>query len=66
MQVLLTEEEYTSLKEKADDYDFTKESLSTICTKFDELQFKYYKLLSHGVSANNEKLKATLNDSRLT
>ena len=57
MQIILTEEEYTTLKEKANDYDFTKKALSTLSTKFDELQSKYYKLLSHGVSINNEKLK---------
>ena len=65
MQVILTEEEYTSLKTKAFEYDCMEKSLSTLITKLDELQSKYYKLLSHGVAVNNERLKTT-NDSRLT
>lgn len=59
MQIILTEEEYTTLKTKADNYDFAQKTLATISTKFDELQSKYYKLLAHGVSANNEKLRTT-------
>lgn len=65
MQVLLTEEEHTSLKNKSFEYDCIEKSLSTLITKFDELQSKYYKLLAHGVSSNNERLKTT-NDSRFT
>ena len=65
MQIILTEQEYTTLKTKADNYDSAQKILATISTQFDELQSKYYKLLSHGVAVNNERLKTT-NDSRLT
>lgn len=57
MQIILTEQEYTTLKTKADNYDSTQKTLATISTQFDELQSKYYKLLAYGVSTNNEKLK---------
>ena len=59
MQIILTEQEYTTLKAKADNYDSAQKTLATISTQFDELQSKYYKLLAHGVSTNNEKLKTT-------
>lgn len=59
MQIILTEQEYTTLKTKADNYDSAQKTLATISIQFDELQFKYYKLLAHGVSTNNEKLKTT-------
>ena len=64
MQVILTEQEYITLKTKADNCDSAQKTLATISTQFDELQSKYYKLLTYGVSTNNEKLK-TSNDSRL-
>lgn len=57
MQVLLTEEEYTTLKEKAYNYDCMKYSISTLQTKLEEVTTKYYQLLSFGVTLNNEKLK---------
>ena len=57
MQVLLTEEEYTKLKEKAYNYDFMKHSFSTLQTKLEEVTNKYHQLLAFGVSVNNEKLK---------
>ena len=59
MQIILTEQEYTTIKTKADNYDSAQKALATISTKFDELQSKYYKLLTYGVSTNNEKLKTT-------
>lgn len=59
MQIILTEQEYTTLKAKADNYDSAQKTLATISTQFDELQSKYYKLLAHGVSTNNEKLRTT-------
>ena len=59
MQIILTEQEYTTIKTKADNYDSAQKALATISTKFDELQSKYYKLLAYGVSTNNEKLKTT-------
>lgn len=59
MQIILTEQEYTTLKAKADNYDSAQKTLAIISTQFDELQSKYYKLLAHGVSTNNEKLRTT-------
>ena len=57
MQIILTEEEYTFLKDKAFEYDCLKKTISTLSTKFDELQYKYTKLLVFGVVASNERLK---------
>lgn len=57
MQVLLTEEEYTKLKEKADAYNESTRSYTRLIEKHSELSSKYYQLLSFGVSVNNEKLK---------
>lgn len=57
MQVLLTEEEYTALKNKAYNYECMKQSFSTLQTKLDEVTNKYYQLLSFGVVVNNERLK---------
>lgn len=57
MQIILTEEEYTSFKDKAFEYDCMKKTISTLSTKFDELQSKYTKLLVFGVVASNERLK---------
>lgn len=59
MQIILTEEEYTSLKDKAFEYECMKKTISTLSTKFDELQSKYTKLLVFGVVASNERLKTT-------
>lgn len=57
MQVLLTEEEYTTLKNKAYNYDCMKHSFSTLQTKLEGMTNKYCQLLSFGVSVNNERLK---------
>lgn len=57
MQIILTEEEYTFLKDKAFEYDCMKKTISTLSTKFDELQSKYTKLLVFGVVASNERLR---------
>jgi len=57
MQVLLTEEEYKILKNKAYNYDCMKHSFSALQTKLEEMTNKYYQLLSFGVVVNNEKLK---------
>ena len=64
MQIILTEEEYTALKEMAENSKVISKKYtqlvlkhSDLTTKFDGLQSKYYKLLAHGVSINNEKLK---------
>lgn len=65
MQIILTEEEYTALKEKADAFNGVNKNYTRLVDKHSELNSKYYKLLAHGVSSNNERLKTT-NDSRLT
>ena len=65
MQVILTEEEYTILKEKADACNAATRRYTRLIAEHTELSSKYYKLLSHGVAVNNERLKTT-NDSRLT
>ena len=57
MQVLLTEEEYTKLKEKADAYNEATRRYTKLRTENSELSSKYYQLLAFGVSVNNEKLK---------
>ena len=57
MQVLLTEEEYTKLKEKADACNEATRSYTRLIEKHSELSSKYYQLLAFGVSVNNERLK---------
>lgn len=57
MQVLLTEEEYTKLKEKADACNEATRAYSRLIAEHFELSSKYYQLLSFGVVVNNEKLK---------
>jgi hypothetical protein len=60
MQIILTEEEYTALKNKADNCDYAETALDTVLTKYAELSERYNNLLVFGISANNEKLKNTL------
>lgn len=57
MQVLLTEEEYITLKAKADACNDAVISYAELLAKYTELNSKYYQLLSFGVTLNNEKLK---------
>ena len=57
MQVLLTEEEYTTLKENTNAYKDTLRSYAELLVKYTELNSKYYQLLTFGVTLNNEKLK---------
>lgn len=57
MQVLLTEEEYTQLKEKADAYNEATRRYTKLRTEHSELKSKYFQLLSFGVVVNNERLK---------
>lgn len=70
MQVILTEEEYTKLKNQAsinstifsndfykDQYRILQKELFKITKAYEELSDKYGKLLVFGVSVNNEKLK---------
>lgn len=72
MQILLTEEEYTHLKDTAEKskYDSAEITLLNLeirrlKSKYKELEDKYASLLVSGVSSTNERLKTT-NDSRLT
>ena len=60
MQIILTEEEYTALKLKADKYLWSESSNASLKRILKELQEKYAKLLIHGVVASNEQLKSTL------
>lgn len=57
MQVLLTEEEYTILKENTNAYKDTLRSYADLLVKYTELNSKYYQLLTFSVTLNNEKLK---------
>lgn len=70
MQVLLTEEEYTKLKNQAsinstillndfykDQYHILQEKLLKITKAHQELNDKYTKLLVFGIAVNNERLK---------
>ena len=70
MQVILTEEEYITLKNKAehnktivlntcykDNYSSLQKELTTLTRNHKELQERYDKLLVFGVSSLNEKLK---------
>ena len=57
MQVLLTEEEYTKLKEKADASSEAIKRYTKLIAEHSELSSKYYQLLSFGVVVNNERLK---------
>ena len=57
MQVLLTEEEYTTLKENTNAYKDTLRSYAELLVKYTELNSKYYQLLTFSVTLNNEKLK---------
>ena len=57
MQVILTEEEYTTLKAIADACNDAVRSYAELLVKYTELNYKYYQLLTFGVTLNNEKLK---------
>lgn len=60
MQVILTEEEYNTLKSRADRYLSAESYKASLHIKLKELKDKYDKLLVHGVVASNEQLKSTL------
>ena len=59
MQVILTEEEYTSLKQSADSAENFQSLYNELLSQHLALKADYNKLLVHGVVANNEKLKTT-------
>ena len=58
MQVILTEEEYTELKQLADNAENYQSLYNELLSQHLALKADYNKLLVHGVVANNEKLKA--------
>ena len=59
MQIILTEEEYSNLKESANKDENYEKQYDELLSKHLALKADYNKLLVHGVVANNEKLKAT-------
>ena len=66
MQIILTEEEYNILKDlvnKAENYETLYNELMS---QHLALKNDYNKLLVHGVSASNERLKATSHVSYLS
>ena len=58
MQVILTEEEYTELKQLADNAENYQSLYNELLSQHLALKADYNKLLVHGVVANNEKLKS--------
>ena len=58
MQVILTEEEYTELKQLADNAENYQSLYNELLSQHLALKADYSKLLVHGVVANNEKLKS--------
>ena len=59
MQIILTEEEYNTLKQLADNAKNFQSLYNDLLSQHLALKADYSKLLVHGVVANNEKLKAT-------
>ena len=59
MQLILSEQEYTDLKQLADKAENYKSLYNELMSQHLALKADYSKLLVHGVVANNEKLKAT-------
>lgn len=64
MQIILTEQEYTTLKTKAENHQYDiveiallNEELKKLTSNYKDLEAKYNKLLVFGVSASNERLK---------
>ena len=66
MQVILTEEEYTNLKQSADNAENYQSLYNELLSQHMALKADYSKLLVHGVVANNEKLKATPESPTIT
>lgn len=61
MQVLLTEKEYSDLKESADKAQNYEKLYYELMSQHLALKDEHAKLLVFGVSSNNEKLKAYTN-----
>lgn len=55
--MILTEEEYTALKQLADNAEKFQSLYNELMSQHLALKDDYSKLLIHGVVANNEKLK---------
>ena len=66
MQVILTEEEYTNLKQLADNAENYQSLYNELLSQHLALKADYSKLLVHGVVANNEKLKETPKSPTMT
>ena len=66
MQVILTEQEYTDLKESADNAEKFQSLYNELLSQHLALKDDYNKLLVHGVVANNEKLKTTPESPTIT
>ena len=58
MQIILTEEEYTNLKQSADKAENYEKLYNELMSQHLALKDEHAKLLVFGVSSNNEKLKA--------
>ena len=58
MQVILTEEEYTELKQLAYNAESYQSLYNELLSQHLALKADYSKLLVHGVVTNNEKLKS--------
>ena len=67
MQYILTEEEYTKLKQAADNHQYCDTEIlllnmeiEKLKSDYKELNSRYTKLLVFGVSSSNERLKGKL------
>ena len=58
MQIILTEKEYSDLKESADKAENYEKLYYELMSQHLALKDKHAKLLVFGVSSNNEKLKS--------
>lgn len=58
MQVLLTEKEYSDLKESADKAENYEKLYNDLMSQHLALKDEHAKLLVFGVSSNNEKIKS--------
>ena len=66
MQYILTEEEYTQLKQSSDEHQYCNteilllnKEIKKLKSDYKELNTRYNKLLVFGVSSSNERLKST-------
>ena len=66
MQIILTEEEYSNLKQLADSAENYQSLYNELLSPHLALKDEHAKLLVFGVSSNNEKLKATPESPTIT